>query len=636
MNVLRTIILTGIVVSALGITALSGALVYVMHYHTVDLSALAHYNPGSPTIILDDQGQEWTRFSYDRREPVQLEQVPQHVIDAFVAAEDWQFFSHAGISWRGIIRSSLVNFMHGRIVQGASTITQQLVKLLFFDSRRTFSRKIKEQVYAVLIEQQFTKEYILQTYLNHVYFGCGMYGIRAAAQRLWGKDIAVLTIDESAMLAAIVRSPGSYNPMLNMRSAKRRRDIVLSSMKKLGFISGEEYRKAVDTPIMLHVSHDEFCAAHWKESLRVMLEEQFGKDALYSGGLVVQTTMSRTAQQAAQESLKKHITSLRTTLHKPVDGAILSIDVKTGAIKALVGGYDFSVSKFNRALQARRQIGSIFKPLIYACAVQQGHAFDEIERDEPLDIMQHGALWQPHNYDNEFAGDMTLARALVRSNNIIAIKTLLKTGYQPVIDLARRCHISAPIPPYPSIALGCIDTTMKEVAGMFTIFASAGIYHDPHMILWVKDRWGTKIWKAQVTHERVLEPVVVGQVAKVLEYGIIRMRAVFGEILVDSDVICKTGTTNDSRTCWFAGATPELCTVVYVGCDDNQSMGENIYPLRTAFPIWRDIYARIPTAQKKFVYDPLLHERSIHGVSGRLYHAQDAKDMNAIRIMVRR
>ena len=201
---------------------------------------------------------------------------------------------------------------------------------------------------------------------------------------------------------------------------------------------------------------------------------------------------------------------------------------------------------------------------------------------------------------------MTLARALIRSNNIITIKLLLSLGYAALIDLAYRCHLPGPLQPYPSLALGCVDATVKEVAGMFSIFATGGIYHEPYMIVWVKDTLGNKIYKAPITHEQVVDPIIIGQVAQVLEYGIHRMRKAYNKPLVDSDVICKTGTTNESRTCWFAGATPEMVTISYVGCDDNQSLGMDVFPLRTAFPLWLGIHETLPTQQKSFVYDSAL------------------------------
>lgn len=260
-----------------------GAFFYLLDNHIIDLSPLAHYNPGKPSILLDDQGNEWARFSLDRRQPISLHEMPRHLINAFIAAEDWQFFDHGGISWKGIMRSTLINAYNRRIVQGASTITQQLVKLLFFDSQRTFSRKIKEQVYSFLVERQFTKEYILETYLNHIYFGCGIYGVQAASQRFWGKNAADLTIDQSAVLASIVRSPNHYCPINSPKAAQSRRDVILKSMSKLKLISVQEYEQAVAQPVIILKNDTVLCAPHLKETIRLFLENLVGKEKVYTG-----------------------------------------------------------------------------------------------------------------------------------------------------------------------------------------------------------------------------------------------------------------------------------------------------------------------------------------------------------------
>ncbi len=586
-------------------TAISGSFFYILSHHTVDFTALAQYRPGRPSILLDDEGKEWGRFALDRREPISLEHMPLHLRNAFIAAEDWRFFSHAGISWKGIARSLLVNTLHIKKMQGASTITQQLVKLLFFDSQKTFKRKIKEQVYAVLVEQQFTKEQILETYLNHVYFGCGIYGVEAASQRFWNKHAGQLTLDESATLAAIIRLPGSYCPILYPLSCQRRRNIILNSMKKIGFISASEYATALKQPIVIQESENSLFAAHIKELIRMQLEEEIGKELLYTRGLTIQTTLNQHMQQLAEKSFMEHLTQLKKTIAPEIDGGLLSIECKTGAVKALVGGFDFMQSKFNRAWQAKRQIGSVFKPLVYAAAVADGASFAATEIDEPITIEQHGALWQPNNFNNRFDGQMTLAYGLIRSNNIVSIKTLLKTGIDPVVTLARACHLEGPLHPYPSLALGCIDGSIREVAGMFNIFANNGIYVEPYCIAWVKDEWGVKLWKRNAIPEMVMPTTISGKVAKVLEHGIKRWRKAYEQELIADAVICKTGTTNDCRTCWFAGSTTQFTTVVYVGCDDNRPMND-AYPIKTAFPIWLGLHAQLPKTGASFNYDAKL------------------------------
>jgi penicillin-binding protein 1A len=595
-----------------------GAFFYILHNHTIDFSPLEHYNPGKASILLDDEGNEWARFQLDKREPVTLAQMPPHLINAFIATEDHEFFLHGGISWRGIIRSIIVNAYRGRKVQGASTITQQLVRLLFFDAKKTFERKVKEQLYAILIERQFTKEQILETYLNHVYFGAGIYGVQAACQRFWGISVENISIGQAATLAGILRSPGNYCPLLFPASSEKRRNVVLSLMVKHTFISADEYHNAKTEQLGLVAKESTILAPHLRETIRLFLEELLGKQALYYDGLIIQTTLNRSIQQDAEAIFKKHCENLKKKLRPDIDGGLISMDVQSGEIKALIGGYDYGTSKFNRALQAKRQIGSILKPLIYAAALEQGINFTETEIDEPFDMPQpNGTVWSPLNYNDEFNGQITLAYGLSHSNNISAIKTLLRVGAKPIINLAKKCHIQGPFHEYPSLALGCIDSTLKEAVGMFNVFANSGVFIEPHFIKWVKNEWGTKIYKYNPSKTVVMDPKMSGQVSKVLMLALERIHKNWKGPWLNCQAMSKTGTTNDSRVCWYAGSTPTLTTAVYIGCDDNNSMGQNIYPARTAFPIWFGLNRKVNSAQKQFNFDPSLKEIIIDERTGR-------------------
>jgi penicillin-binding protein 1A len=610
--------------------AFIGAAFFLFTTTWIDVSMLERYNPGRPTIVLDDEGNEWTRFALDRREPIALTQLPQHLIEAFLSAEDWGFFSHCGISWRGIVRSTIINLYHGRKAQGASTITQQLVKLLFFDGSKTFSRKLKEQLYALIIEQQFTKHQILEIYLNHVYFGCGIYGVEAAAQRFWGISAAHVSIAQSATLAGIICNPAHYCPLLHPLSCEYRRNVILASMLKRNIITSEMYDTAKNESLNIMQSSQKICGAYVKEMTRQSLEDLVGKQELYSGGLTVQVTLNQKLQYHAQDIFQKQITKLRHDLNEEIEGAVIAFEVQTGEIKALIGGSNFSRSSFNRAIQARRQFGSIFKPVVYAAAMEHGLQFKDVVLDEPIELYQGTALWSPQNWDHTFRGPITRAFALSHSNNIVAIKTLLEIGAHTVINVAKRCHLPGPYFPYPSLALGCIDGTLKHAAAMFNIFANDGIYIEPHCIRWIKDRWGTKIYKKEVMQERIFTRDVVGKVAKVLMHGLKRIRKWFVEWF-DSEAIGKTGTTNDSRTCWFIGSTPRLTTAVYIGNDDNRSLGHNVYPVRTAFPIWLAVTQFIAKAGERFTFDPTLQLQIINDKTGEPCQPNDPE---AIEIFV--
>ena len=592
---------------------------------------LEQYNPGRPTIVLDDQGNEWTRFQLDRREPISLSCLPEHLIEAFLSAEDWNFFSHCGIFFKGIVRSLVVNIYHGRRVQGASTITQQLVKLLFFDMKKTFSRKLKEQLYAVIIEQQFTKQQILGIYLNHVYFGCGIYGVEAAAQRFWNTSAADVTVDQAATLAGIIRSPANYCPLLCPLSSENRRNLILQLMYNRAVITKDEYETSLQAPLQVVCQEQVTTSNHIKEMIRQFLEDRVGKKQLYSGGLVVQTSINQRMQRCAQLEFEKQVRHVCKELCKPVDGGLITLDVPTGEIKALVGGMDFSSSHFNRATQAWRQMGSVFKPMVYAAAIEQGMSFADVVVDEPIEVTQDVSVWSPKNFNSKFNGPITRAYALSRSNNIVTIKTLLQTGVHNVIDVAKRCRLSGPFHPYPSLALGCTDATLKQAAAMFNLFANDGVYVEPHCIKWVKDRLGTKIYKCTIVKERVLSSRVVGQVAQVLSLGLKRVHKWFENQWFEGEAISKTGTTNESRTCWYVGSTPALTTAVYVGCDDNASLGRNIYPIRTAFPIWLGFNRTIRSPVKQFSYDPSLRKIRINEKTGECAAVDDAE---AIEIFI--
>lgn len=593
------------IIALIFFTALCGALFFIFTHKWVDFSALEQYNPGKPSIVLDDEDKEWARFELDRRAPIALKELPEHLIQAFLAAEDRQFFTHSGISVKGSIRSAFVNIINGRIVQGASTITQQLVKLLFFNSRRTFKRKIKEQFFSLLIEQQFSKEQILETYLNHIYLGNGIYGVEAAAQRFWGKSARDITIDEAAVLAGIVRSPENYCPLNNPRATYKMRNIVLNALAHLNFISAQELSVLKNKPLTPLKPRTLCIAPHAREMVRQWLEERYGKEMVYTGGLVIKTTINQAMQVQAHTAYQRHLKRIRAQKAPHADSGMVTIQVKTGEIKVLIGGFDFSASQFNRALQARRQIGSTFKPLVYGVALMKGAHFSDTEIDEPITIVYDNQPWEPNNVNKKFNGTMTLAGALARSNNIIAVKTLLRAGIADVIEYAYKAHLPGPIPPYPSIALGCLDASVVEVCGYFNLFANNGTCIEPYFIEWVKDQWSKKIWRYTAKKTPVLPWKISSQVAQVLSRP-----------LLPCDMIGKTGTTNDARSCWFVGSTPAYTTAIYIGNDDNTPMPQ-IYSAYTAVPLWVDFNKAITQPISHFSYEPSLSSRVIDRMTGK-------------------
>jgi penicillin-binding protein 1A len=337
-------------------------------------------------------------------------------------------------------------------------------------------------------------------------------------------------------------------------------------------------------------------------------------------------------QHHAEECFTTQIKRLRTTKKMPFDGGLITLDLITGGIKTYVGGFDFSQSQFDRVQNAERQLGSIFKVIVYAAAISAGKEFSDVMIDEPLTVTYDNKTWSPRNYTRDFRGQMTLAYALSRSNNIIAVKTLLEIGITPVIELTRKTHIKEKIPPYPALALGCIDVSLLNATAMFSIFATQGIYRKPHIILKIKDKFGNIHWKKPINaDEIILNSTISGKVARVLQHSMHRYAKYFTDYTLNVDIIAKTGTTNDSRTCWFIGASPTYVTGVYVGCDDNRALGTNVFPIHTAFPIWLASMSGWHHRYTNFVYNPLLQEICIDVKTG-VTCAHDTK--NSMTILV--
>lgn len=598
---------------------LVGFICFVIHNHTIDFSSLQQDTQAKPSILLDIHGKQWGQFELEKRKYVSLEQMPEYLIQSFLVTEDRDFFKHPGISFRGIIRSLFVNVLYGRRMQGASTITQQLVRCKFLYTKKTLVRKIKEQFYAILVEREWSKEQILEAYLNNVYFGYGIYGVQAAANRFWGIDIAEITLEQAATLASIMKSPLMYSPVHYPKNALGRRNLILKMMYDSNFIALDQMQQAQQKPLGIVENNISFIAPHAKEMIRQILEAKFGKEQLYTGGLVIQTTLDSDVQQQAEKAFQEHVAELKKKLHKKVDGALLSIDTQTGAIRAMVGGYDFKKSKFNRAVQAHRQMGSIFKIFVYAAALEQGLNFWDVEVDEPFELIQNGTVWAPKNYNDKFLGTMTRAYALSRSNNIVTIKTLLKTGIERVIDVAQRCHILEPMAAYPSLALGCVDVTPLEVVGSFNVLANHGMYVKPYLISWVKDIHGQKIYKNKVIQHQAINSKIASQIARVLSFGIKRLENSITDTKLNIQAFGKTGTNNDCRTCWFCGATPDLTTAIYIGSDRNESLGKYVFGSRTAFPIWFNMHCNIAKNRTNFYYDPQLKDIFVDWVDGTIH-----------------
>ncbi|QQR49543.1 PBP1A family penicillin-binding protein [bacterium] len=597
-----------------------GVGLFFLENNWVDCTALERQEKVCPSVVLDDHGNELARFELDRRELVSFNQIPAVVVNAFVAAEDHQFFNHCGFSIKGIVRSALVNVYHGRVVQGASTITQQVARLLYLSHERTWLRKIKELFVALQLERQLSKQQILELYLNNMYFGRGIYGVQAACKRFWNKAVEQVDTDEAAMLAAVAKSARFYSPLNAPLTARKRRNVVLRSMYNLGFIEKQDCEVAREKPLVVedYIPGNPM-RLYIQEWIRAWAENKWGKEVLYSKGLRIKTTINTDMQQAAENAFAPKIKKMRDEMGEILNGGMLCMHAQTGGIKALIGGYDFKKSQFNRAFQAYRQLGSSFKPILYSLAMTSGFEMDNVFIDEPIELVSdQGKKWQPRNWNRKYEGSMTLVRALSLSNNIIAIKLLMQIGAPKVAAWAQRFGITRDLTPYPSLALGTAHGSVEENVAAFNVFANNGVYVKPHLIEWVKDEWGRKMWEHEPIQHRVLDTKTNSKMVKALTYRLVFAKPMYEKKgWLQSEAIGKTGSTNEAMSTWFVGSTPEYTMAVYVGRDDNKPMGRYVYASSTAFPIWLNFAKQVPCTKKNFYYDPDLTPVAINWLSGK-------------------
>lgn len=613
---------------------LIGAFFYLFEKTDVDFSSLQNYDPGKPSIVLDDTGKEFCRFELDRRAPVTFEKLPPILVKAFIAAEDHKFFNHCGISFKGILRSTLVNLYNQSRVQGASTITQQLARGMFLYYDKTFLRKFQEIFLALQLEKQFTKEKIFELYVNNIYFGRAIYGVEAACRRFWNKSVMDIDLEQAAVLASVTRSAKIYSPLNSAFMSKKRRDLVLRNMLKLKFINQQDYEDSVNKELEIK----DYLAGnpirlYLKEWIRSWAENKWGKDVLYKKGLKIKTTINSRMQQTAENVFYNNVEKLQQKLGDELNGGMISIESNSGKIKATVGGLDFRRSQFNRSFQAVRQMGSVFKPIIYTTALQNGMKMSDVEIDEPFEWqMLEEKSWRPKNWTNRFDGPMTLLKALSFSNNIITIKVFQKLEIQKIIEMAKKIGIKRGLMPYPSLALGIAESTVEECAAAFNVFANNGEYVKPYLFEWVKNQWGKKLWQSEEVRHKVLDSKINSKMVNALSYRMKRARNFFGaQNWINSESIGKSGSTNGASSVWFVGSTPQLTTAVYLGRDDNKQMGKAIFASQTSLPIWHAFNKEIDFKKKHFYVDPNLKEIVIDWNTG--LALKNKKGRNSVTIL---
>ena len=692
-----------------GVTAVAGA-IWHLAQDLPSLDLLQNYQPSLVTTVYSDDRQPIGQFFIERRILTPLEEIPKSLTQAVIATEDVRFFEHPGLDYIGILRAAWTNLRHGgRKVEGASTITQQLARSLFLSAERSYDRKLRELILAYKMEAVSTKEQILETYLNQIYFGQGAYGVASAAQSYFGKEIGKLTLAESGFLAGLPKSPSRFSPFTNYERAKKRQEHVLARMEEAGFITAAERDAAIAEELKFRRPGSEHVAPYFVEHVRQQLIAKYGETMVYKGGLQIHTTLNLEMQRAAEKAFwagvrevdkrqgwrgpKKTIdpatiqvpgvpvsdqplkpgdlvdgvvlkqakdhyvvqvgdvtakllfddmawakrilkgadpttdvmvnADVKKTL-KPgdvievgvkkiakdgmlltleqtplVEGGLIALDPRTGAIRAMVGGYDFSRSEYNRAVQARRQPGSAFKPVIYATAMSQGLSPASQILDAPVvyEQVEDDKIWKPENYGRKFHGMVTLREALTHSHNLATVRLLDKVGIKNVIEFAKTVGVTSPLPADLSLGLGSSSVGLLELTSVYGVFLNKGTRAEPFAIKVAKDNTGKTLEAAEEQPHEIIAKETAYLITNMMEDVIQKGTGQAAKVL-DRPLAGKTGTTNEYINAWFIGGAPNLVTGVYVGFDDRRPLGDGETGARAALPIWiqfmKEALAQLP------------------------------------------
>lgn len=554
-----------------------------------DVTVLRNYIPSETTYIYDIKGKVLASIHGEaNREVVPLDKISPDMKRAVMAIEDSHFYYHHGINFSSVGRAVLVNWQHGSVAEGGSTLTMQLVKNVFLSQQRKFSRKVAEAVLAIRLEQILTKDQILEMYLNQVYWGHNNYGVQTAARTYFGKPAADLDLAESAMMAGMIQAPTSYSPFVNMKLAKQRQETVLARMRELGWITPQQEAAARLEKIKLGKiqSFQASTMPYVTNAAAQELEQRYGLDAVLKGGMRVQTTVDTKMQRIAEETVTQWHNTIRRQGVRADQMALVAVDPRTHFIKALVGGVDYKKSQFNRATQAHRQPGSSFKPFVYYTAFASGKFTpDSTIVDAPVSYRIPGGFWAPKNYDGSFNGSMTVRHALEVSRNIPAVKIGSAVGLNKVIETCRILGINSPMEPVPSLPLGAIGVTPLEMASAYATIANYGWQSPPTVIVRVTDSSGNVLVDNTPKPRLVLEPWAAASLTNVLQ-GVIN-NGTGKAAQIGRQAAGKTGTTSSERDIWFVGYVPQLATAVWVGNDNYATVGKGSTGGVFVAPIWR-------------------------------------------------
>lgn len=597
------------------------------------------------TVLLDVHGQRAFTLYREQRIDVPLKRISPHLVRAIVAVEDQRFYDHDGIDLVRVAGAALSNLRQGARAQGGSTLTQQLARNSFLTPEKTYTRKVKELVLARRLEAQYSKNQILELYLNKVYFGAGLYGAEAAALGYFGKPAADLTLAEAALLAGLVKSPSAYAPTVNLARATSRRNLVLSLMRDQGAVTKAQHAAAVREPVTLEDSlrRAEGYGQYFKEAVRRELVERFGTERVYEGGLRVYTTIDLAMQKAADAEVARSLRDIETrqtarrgkkaagqTGAPQLQAALVALDPQTGEVRALVGGRDFNTSPFDRARQAKRQAGSAFKPFVYAAAIEAGYSPASLITglDQPIATPQGG--WTPED-EHLAAPEMTMRTALRTSSNLAAVHMLEDVGIPSAVSLAKNMGVGD-VPSVPSLALGAGDVTLLSMTAAYGAFANHGILPEPVLIRRVETQAGELLYEHAPAHRRVISEstayLMTTMLADVVDSGTARPARRVGFTLPAAG---KTGTTNDYRDAWFIGFTPNLVSGVWVGYDQPRTIMAGGYAAELAVPLWGRFMTQATKGHAPDWYDApgTVVTATICPLSGKLATAECAGDAAA-------
>lgn len=556
----------------------------------------------------------------ERRFEVALADVSPHLVDAIIAIEDQRFRSHQGVDFVRIGGAFLANIKEGRLAQGGSTITQQLARQSFLTLDKTYARKAQEALLAFRIEHQYTKDEILELYLNKMYFGAGLYGVEAASLGYFGKHARELSIGEAALLAGLVKSPSTWAPTVNMDRAVARRNVVLSAMREMGAIDKAAYDEARASKVVLQdaLRSDEPFGRYFKEQVRLELIERFGRERVYQSGLRVYTTIDVEMQKGAEAAVAKTLDELEVRRiaalkarkkpiepeESPLQAAVVAIDPRSGAVRALVGGKSFAESRFNRAVQAKRQPGSAFKTFVYAAALESGYTPATLIQDLDVPIDTIDGAWVPEDGHSD-ASELTMRAALKTSSNRAAVKMLEMIGPKSAVDYAGKLGL-ANLPAVPSLALGSGEVTLYDMTSAYGAFAAEGVWHRPSLIRRVEDLDGAVLYAAEDVAAPAVTPdtafLMTSMLEDVIDGGTAWKARQLGFRLPAAG---KTGTTNDYRDAWFVGYTKSLVSGVWVGYDTPKPiLPGSAYAADVAVPLWSRFMIAATAGNKPEPFSP--------------------------------